>query len=118
MLQCDQHKLSRGVATIDKLKCAGTVWLYGDEHNHPGLLGFLTSARKEFKGDRLRAIAAWGEDSDNIDYDGLVERALELDLISNVYQAGVHGSYAPVLTQVLTMLSHKVPLTSSTHKLQ
>lgn len=76
--------------------------MYGDEVNHPGLLGFLTSARKEFKGDCLRAVAAWGEQTDNIDYESLVEKSLELDLMSNVFQAGVHGSYAPILTEVLT----------------
>lgn len=76
--------------------------MYGDSKNHPGLLGFLTSARKEYKGDRLRVVGAWGGDSDDyeVDYDALLQKSLDLDLVGNMYDGDIHGAYAPVQTEV------------------
>ena len=75
------------------------MWLYGDTDKSPGLLGFITSARKEHKGDRVRAAISWGEP--NRDYTQLIQKARSLDLIINVFENGVrNGVYAPVETEV------------------
>lgn len=75
------------------------MWLYGDSEKSPGLLGFLTSARKEHKGDRVRAAISWGAPS--ADYKKLVEASRRLDLIINVYENGKrNGVYAPCETDV------------------
>jgi hypothetical protein len=80
---------------------AGTVWLYGDSKTCPGLLGFLTSARKEHKGDRLRAVLSWGGPGVEADFDSLVDSARMLDLAVNVFDpTGQCGIYAPKKTQV------------------
>ena len=80
---------------------AGTVWLYGDAQSCPGLLGFLTSARKEYKGDRLRAVFSCAASTGEVDFDVLVESARKLDLVVNCFDStGRCGIFAPKKTQV------------------
>ena len=76
---------------------AGTVWLYGDTVNHPGMLGFFTSARKEYKGDRTRAVVSH---EPGVDFGKLIQSARGLDLVINYYKKGYNGYYAPVQTKV------------------
>ena len=76
---------------------AGTVWLYGDTVTHPGMLDFLTSARKEYKGDRTRAVVSH---EPGVDFSKLIQSARGLDLVINYYRKGYNGYYAPVQTKV------------------
>lgn len=87
------------VLTEDCFGTAGTVWLYGDRVNHPGLLGFLTSARKEYKGDRVRAVVS---SKPVADYTQLIQSSRRLDLLINFFDHGRNGYYAPVQTKVFT----------------
>ena len=81
------------------------MWLYGDAQSCPGLLGFLTSARKEYKGDRLRAVFTWGSPAEEVDFDALVESARKLDLVVNCFDSsGRCGIYTPKKTQVIISL--------------
>lgn len=77
---------------------AGAVWLYGDFEEKPGLLGFLNSARKEYKGNSVRAIVSWGDSA--FDYQKAYQAVAHLDLCVNVFKDGINGMYAPVETEV------------------
>ena len=61
--------------------------------------GFLSSARKEYKGNRARGVAAWGM-GPKPDYKDLVEKMRKLDLVSNVFKDGVAGLYGPIESDV------------------
>ena len=77
---------------------AGAVWLCGDFEKQPGLMGFLYSARKEHKGNCVRALINWGQPS--IEYQKAVLEASKLDLCMNVFRNGKNGLYAPIETEV------------------
>ncbi|KAK9803549.1 hypothetical protein WJX73_007935 [Symbiochloris irregularis] len=72
----------------------GTLWLYGTFEEQPGLLGFLHSARKEHKGNCVRALIGWGEP--RLDYRSAHDAVGSLDLCVNVFKGGSHGIYAPL----------------------
>lgn len=82
---------------------AGTVWLYGDAVNHPGLRGFFASARKEYKGDRIRVVIS---SKPGVDYKKLIESARPLDLQTNYFEGQRNGVHAPVQTKVLSLAGH------------
>ena len=65
--------------------------------------GFLSSARKEYKGNRARGVAAWGM-GPKPDYKDLVEKMRTLDLVSNVFKDGVAGLYGPIESDVRPLL--------------
>ena len=75
------------------------MWLYGDLEKRPGVLGFVHSARKEPKGDRVRGILNWGPLAKE-EAAQLVEKCRKLDLVDNVFKGGVHGAYVPVKAEV------------------
>lgn len=89
------------------------MWLYGDSETSPGILGFLASARKEYKGDRVRVAARWGKPTDESEYMKLIEISRPLDLVANTYKDGkLPGFYAPCETDVsllLPLLSRDTP---------
>ena len=74
------------------------MWLYGDFEKRPGLLGFLNSARKEHKGNCVRALVGWGQP--DLDYLTAYESVAHLDLCVNVIKDGRNGMYAPVEAEV------------------
>lgn len=61
------------------------------------MLGFLTSARKEYKGDRLRAVVS---ETPGADFNDLIQSARRLDLLINYYNHGRNGHYAPTQASV------------------
>lgn len=60
-------------------------------------MGFLTSARKEYKGDRTRAVVSH---EPGVDFSKLIQSARGLDMVINYYKKGYNGYYAPVQTKV------------------
>ena len=89
-----EHESSSAPLREIREGCTGTVWLYGDFYQHPGLLGFLYSARKEHKGDCVRAVIGW--DQPNINFRKAVDSIAPLDMILSVFKQGKLGIYAPV----------------------
>lgn len=88
------------------LRCVrieGAVWLYGDFKKQPGLIGFMHSARKELKGDRLRTLVGWGEQP--LDYEKALQSVQKLDLVINVIKDGRNGIYGSNETEVSPALT-------------
>ena len=77
---------------------AGTVWLYGNFIKQGGILGFLHSARKEYKGNSVRALIGWGQP--DLDFQKAHQSVAHLDLCVNVIKDGVNGVYGSVETEV------------------
>ena len=77
---------------------AGTVWLYGDFIKQGGILGFLQSARKEYKGNSVRTLIGW--DQPDLDFQKARQSVAHLDLCVNVIKDSVNGMYMSVQTEV------------------
>lgn len=57
------------------------------------MLGFLSSARKEMKGNSIRAICGWDASQSNAAE--RLDSVAKLDLIVNVFKDGRNGIYVP-----------------------
>ena len=76
------------------------MWLYGDTDKSPGLLGFITSARKEHKGRPRARGHQLGRAQQGL-HPAHPERPAAWNLIINVFENGVkNGVYAPGETEV------------------
>ena len=92
----------------------GRLWLTGSLQSNPGVLGLVRCARMEPQGKLLRCVfdastrfslhaqsrGASGNDSD-ADLAALVQQARHLDLITNVFVDGQHGSYRSLRVPVM-----------------
>ncbi len=76
---------------------ADAVWVHGDLQTSPGVQGFVNSARKEPKGDRVYGILSWDTDATP---EELVEQCSRLQLANNCFKDGRHGAYISVDTEV------------------
>ena len=81
--------------------CADAIWVHGNLKTSPGVQGFVNSARKEPKGDRVYGILSWDTDATPQE---LVEHASRLQLANNCFKHGRHGAYISVDTDVRAAL--------------
>jgi hypothetical protein len=68
---------------------AQRLWLCGDVHERPGVLGMARCVRREPNGDAVRCVLDMGG---GLGAEAMVATAARLDLATNVFQGGVHGA--------------------------
>jgi hypothetical protein len=70
------------------------LWLAGDARQRPGVIGAARCARLEPLGDCIRFVMdlGGGVGEPDLDAGAMVAAAARLDLVSNVFQGGKHGS--------------------------
>ena len=77
---------------------AQRLWLAGNARQRPGVIGAARCARLEPLGDCIRFVMDLGGGAEEPDLDAraMVAAAARLDLVSNVFRGGVHGSLVMV----------------------
>ena len=74
------------------LRTSQALWLAGDAIERPGLLGLARCARLDPNGDVIRFVYRMGTGKPHLEPSAMVAAAAQLDLVSNVFQDGQHGT--------------------------